>query len=67
MFRTVWATCPRLIIRALARSRYGVHSLSESHSWRHEPEREITGEQQKADIIAARRLLEQIRDEVLGG
>lgn len=30
-------------------------------------EREITGEQQKADIIEARKLLEQIRDNVLGG
>jgi len=30
-------------------------------------EREITGEQQKADIIAARRLLEQIRDQILAG
>ena len=28
-------------------------------------EREITGEQQKADIIAARQLLEQIRDKIL--
>ena len=30
-------------------------------------EREITGDQQKADIIEARSLLERIRDEILGG